>query len=73
MRRLNNERIYAARLQNGLYEVQLAYAPKLNDAQLKQYYATVNQLNALLGLINANRLLTDEERKHEIEKTYYYH
>lgn len=66
--RLNNERIYAARLQNGLYEVQLAYAPKLNEAQLKQYYSTVNQLNASIGLINANKLYTDEQRKHEIEK-----
>lgn len=66
--RLNSEKLYAARLQNGLYEVQLAYAPKLNEAQLKQYYATVNQLNASIGLINANKLLTDEQKKHEIEK-----
>lgn len=66
--RLNQERMYAARLQNGLYEVQLAYAPKLNDAQLKQYYSTVNQINAQIGLINSNKLLTDEQRKHEIEK-----
>lgn len=60
--------IESATLQNKLYEIQVAYAPKLNDAQLKQYYTTVNQLVAQIGLINANRMLTDEQRKHEIEK-----
>ena len=62
------EKTYEQRLQNGLMEVQLAYAPKLNEAQLRQYYATVSQLKAQIGLINSNRMLTDEQRKHEIEK-----
>lgn len=65
---LNQENISMAKLQNGLYQVQLAYAPKLNDAQLNQYYSTVQQIKAQIGLINANKLLTDEQRKHEIEK-----
>lgn len=65
---LNRESIYNQRLQNGLAEVQLAYAPKLSEAQLAQYYTTVAQLKAQIGLINANKMLTDEQRKHEIEK-----
>lgn len=59
---------YNMELQNGLMEVQLAYAPRLNEAQLRQYYATVKQIKAQIGLINANMMLTDEQRKHEIEK-----
>lgn len=54
-------------LQNKLAEVQLAYAPKLNDAQLRQYYATVNQIKANIGLINANTFLTNEQKLTEIE------
>lgn len=62
------EQTYNMRLQNGLYEVQLAYAPKMSEAQLSQYYATTKQAMAQIGLINANRMLTDEQRKHEVEK-----
>lgn len=65
---LNQEKIYNQKLLNGLAEVQLAYAPKLSEAQLNQYYATVNQIKASISLINANKLLTDEQRLHEIEK-----
>lgn len=65
---LAQEQFNQARLQNELYKIQVAYAPKLNDAQLKQYYETVNQIKAQIGLINANKLLTDEQRAHEIEK-----
>ena len=56
------------KLQNALMEIQVAYAPHLNDAQLNQYYATVNQIKAQIGLINANEMLTNEQRLHEIEK-----
>lgn len=66
--RLTQEQIYNHRLQNGLAEVQLAYAPRLSEAQLSQYYATVKQLQAQIGLINANQMLTNEQRLHEIEK-----
>ena len=66
--RLSQEQIYNHRLQNGLAEVQLAYAPRLSEAQLKQYYATVSQIKAQIGLINANVSLTQEQRLHEIEK-----
>lgn len=64
----NKENIMAARLQNDLHKIQIAYAPKLNDAQLKQYYTSVAQINAQIGLINANRMLTDAQRINEIEK-----
>lgn len=66
--RLNQKAMYAADLQNGLYEVQLAYAPQLNEAQLKQYYMTVNEIKAQIGLINANTLKTEAERQTEIER-----
>lgn len=66
--RYMQKQAYNMDLQNGLMEVQLAYAPRLNDAQLRQYYATVSQLKAQIGLINANKMLTDEQRKHEIKK-----
>ena len=65
---MNRESIYNQRLQNGLAEVQLAYAPQMSQAQLAQYYTTVAQLKAQIDLINANRMLTEEERLHEIEK-----
>lgn len=65
--RLTQEQIYNHKLQNGLAEVQLAYAPRLNEAQLKQYYATVNQLKAQIGLINANTSLTQAQRDTEIQ------
>lgn len=55
-------------LTNRLSQIQIAYAPKLNEAQLKQYYATVNQIAANIGLINSNKMLTDEQRLHEVEK-----
>ena len=68
LKQINNaqEQFNQARLQNELYKVQLAYAPKLNEAQLKQYYETVNQIKAQIGLINANKLLTDAERERQI-------
>lgn len=65
---MNQEKIYNQKLLNGLAEVQLAYAPKLSEAQLNQYYATANQIKASISLINANKMLTDEQRLHEIEK-----
>lgn len=70
LKQINNaqEQFEQARLQNKLYEVQIAYAPKLNDAQLKQYYTTVQQIKAQIGLINANTMLTSEQRLHEIQK-----
>lgn len=52
-------------LQNKLMEVQLAYAPKLNQAQLNQYYATVNQIKAQISLISEQKNLTSEQRLNE--------
>lgn len=65
---LTQEKIYNQRLTNGLAEVQLAYAPRMNAAQLNQYYATVNQIKASIGLINANTMLSKQERLTEIKK-----
>ena len=63
-----NGAILNQELVNKLSQIQIAYAPRLNEAQLKHYYATVNQIAANIGLINANKLLTDEQRLHEVEK-----
>lgn len=57
------------RLQNRLAEVQLAYAPRLNEAELNQYYASVQQTKASIALINANKLLTEQERLKRVEDT----
>ena len=55
-------------LQNKLFDVQLSYAPKLNEAQLNQYYATVNQIKAQVGLISQQSGLTSEQRLTEAQR-----
>lgn len=65
---LAQEQFNSARLQNELYKIQIAYAPEMNEAQLKQYYSTVNQIKAEIGLIHSNMLLTDAQREREIVK-----
>ena len=49
-------------LQNKLFDVQLAYAPKLNEAKLHEYWATVSQIKAQCNLINQQSGLTAEQR-----------
>lgn len=66
---MSQEQLYGQRLQNGLAEVQLAYAPRMSEAQLQEYYSTVQQIKANIGLIIANRMLTDQQRLTEIENT----
>lgn len=66
--RMNTEKLYAAQLQNKLYEIQVAYQPKMNEAQLKQYYTAVNQMIAQIGLIQANTTLTKAQVNTEIQK-----
>lgn len=63
-----DEQFLGYQLQNQLAKVQLAYMPKMNDAQLKQYYATVNQLKAEASLTMARRDLTVEEKLNRIEE-----
>lgn len=63
-----DEQYIGHQLQNALANVQVVYAPRLNEAQLNQYYSTVQRINAEIKLINANAALTDEQRLHEIEK-----
>lgn len=57
------EQTVGVQLQNKLAQVQLAYAPRLNDAQLRQYDATISQIRADIGLIMARRDLTLQERE----------
>lgn len=54
-------------LQNGLLQIQKEFEPQLKRGQLAQFDAAVTQLRASAGLLNANRLLTDEQRLTEIE------
>lgn len=55
-------------LQNKLLDVQLSYAPRLNDAQLNQYYATVRQIKAQIGLLSEQTNLTSEQRLSEAQR-----
>lgn len=64
---LDNQ-IEGVKLDNTLKEIMNAFQKDLNDKQLAQMDATLSQIHAQIGLINANKLLTDEQRLHEIEK-----
>lgn len=55
-------------LQKALYNIQVAYAPKLNDAQLRQYYQVGQQIMAQIGLYAAQGRFLDEQSLHEAEK-----
>lgn len=61
-----NQKIYGHQLANGLAEIQLAYAPKMNEAQLKQYYATVSQLVAASKLAISEAGFYDVQRLGQI-------
>ena len=64
-----NEQTLGYQLQNRLAEVQLAYAPKLNEAQLHQYYSTISQIKANINLINANTSYTLAQKANMIQDT----
>ena len=63
-----DKQIEGVALDNTLKEIQNAFQNQLNEKQLQQMDATLSQIHAQIGLINANKLLTDEQRLHEIEK-----
>lgn len=63
-----NEKISNIKLQNDLLNIQNAYAGQLSKAQLASIWTNVQQAHAQIGLINANRMLTDTQREHEIER-----
>lgn len=63
-----DEQYISYQLQNQLARVQLAYAPKLNDAQLSQYYTAVNEMKANIALTLARKDLTNEEKLKVIEE-----
>lgn len=58
---LNAENIIQARLQNDLYRLQVVYQPKMNDALLKQYYATTQKAFAEAKLALSNATLSEKE------------
>lgn len=62
-----DEQYIGYQLQNQLARVQLAYAPKLNEAQLNQYYTAVNEMKANISLTMARADLTNEQKLSEIE------
>lgn len=62
------EQMEGIKLDNAFKKVQNAFQTQLNDKQLAQMDATLDQIHAQIGLISANKLLTDEQRLHEIEK-----
>lgn len=68
--KLVSQQMFGQQLQNAMYQLQLAYLPKMNDAQITKYYTEVNQLKAQIGLINANTTLTKEQTNNEILKAY---
>lgn len=51
-----------------LANIQKVYAPKLQEAELRQVNSTIGQIAAQTALINSNRLLTDEQKLSEIER-----
>lgn len=55
-------------LQKALYNIQVAYAPNLNEAQLRQYYQVGEQIKAQIGLYAAQGKFLNEQRLHEAEK-----
>lgn len=62
-----DEQYLGYQLQNKLAQVQLAYAPKLNEAQLQQYYTSVNEMKATIALTMARADLTYQQKLSEIE------
>lgn len=62
-----DEQYIGYQLQNQLAKVQLAYAPKMNEAQLSQYYTAVNEMKANISLTMARADLTNEQKLSEIE------
>lgn len=62
------EQYRGMKLQNDILNITKSYADQLNRAQIAQIWHTVNQIDANIGLINANKLLTDEQRNNEVQK-----
>lgn len=62
------EQYHGMQLQNDILDITKSYADQLNRAQIAQIWHTVNQIDANIGLINANKLLTDEQRNNEVQK-----
>lgn len=62
------EQTLSYQLTNKLNKIEIEYRPKLNAQNLRNLRATFSQINASVGLINSNRLLTDAQKEHEVQK-----
>lgn len=65
---LMDKEIRYQELQADILEITKGYAHQMSKAQIAQLWSSVHQANAQIGLINANTLLTDAQREHEIVK-----
>lgn len=62
------QQIDSQKIQNDIAKVTLAYSDSLNKAQIAQIWAAVNQAQAQIGLINANTMMTQEQRLTEAKR-----
>lgn len=65
---LMQQQLKTAMLNNDILEIQKGFSKQMNQAQIAQMWSAVHRANAEIGLINANEMLTNEQRLHEIEK-----
>lgn len=65
---MTQQQIYGQKLQNGLYELQLIYQPKMNEAELRQYRAVIGQIRSVIELNEANASLSRQEKLTEIKR-----
>jgi hypothetical protein len=63
-----DEQYRQMKLQTDILNITKSYSNELNRAQIAQIWHTVNQIDANIGLINSNKMLTDEQRNNEIQK-----
>lgn len=65
---LLQQQIDSQKIHNDISKVTLAYADSLNKAQIAQIWSAVNQAQAQIGLINANTMMTQEQRLTEAKR-----
>lgn len=53
---------------NALAQIEKLYAPRIKQEELNNLRKTGQQISAVIALTNANAMLTNEQRLHEIEK-----
>lgn len=65
---LLDQNLKTAILDNQMKDIMLTFQNKMNEKELQQADLTMQQIRANIGLINANTMLTNEQKMHEIEK-----